>query len=264
MRGKKEIEEFEEERRRRRRSLAWGFIFALVTIILAGFFWTSCAHGQANDQPAVSIEGELGFWSQYLGNNGGIFHDAPVLQGNITAEFRGGLYVDLWASRAEGPWLSTYGDEGNLVVGYSPNDRLDLGVAYVLLSELSPTDAGWAYVQLTSRPIEQRGWSLSVFTKIDYYWPLETANDVEGYNFHLGATLTQGWGKWSSSQGAEVLYDTGAWGAGEGLVWIASVEVAREVGKTSVGLGAKYARGITVPEWDDRTGEFVFGTFIRF
>lgn len=240
-----------------------GLILALITMAIAAFVFGP--RGACGQEPSITVSGGVEWWSQYLGSTGGIFHDAPVMQGELTLTSSNGLYTGVWASYAdEGSWLSTYGGEGNLFAGYSPNDHLDLGVAYVLLSELSPTDAGWAYVQLTSRPIEEGSWSLSIFTKVDYYWPLKTADDVEGYNFHLGATLTQGWGKWSSSQGAEVLYDTGAWGAGEGLVWIVSAEVAYEIGKASLGLGVKYARGITVPEWDDRTGEFVLGTFLRF
>jgi len=284
----KGLEEYDEGRRNRRRSLVWGFILAFLTMLLAAALLAQRAEGQelntdellltsalvtgANvapsymaeeEEPLMTFSGGLEAWSQYFGGNGAIYHDRPVLQGNVTFSFRGGCYVDFWGSRTNGSWRATWGDEVDFTVGCG-NNFVDAGISYLLLSYESPSDVGWAYVNFTTPAYTEGGWSVAGFLKVDYFVPFETAQDYEGYNFHLGGRLSQEGDRWSSSQELEVLYDTGAWAAGDGFVWIASAEVARTVGASTVGIGAKYARGINLPEWDDRTGEFVVGTFVRF
>lgn len=285
----KGLEEYDEGRRNRRRSLVWGFILAFLTMLLAAALLAQRAEGQelntdellltsafvtgANivpayvteeeQEPFVTPSGGLEAWSQYFGSNGAIYHDRPVLHGNVTFSFRGGCYVDVWGSRTNGSWCATWGDEADFTVGCG-NDFVDAGISYLLLSYESPSDVGWAYLNFTTPAYTEGGWSIAGFLKVDYFVPFETAEDYEGYNFHLGGRLSQEGDTWSASQELGVLYDTGAWAAGDGFVWIASVEIARTAGALTVGLGAKYARGINLPEWDDRTGEYAFGTFIRF
>ena len=239
---------------------------ALTTNLMAGTVVMPVAVLQ-EDEPIVTFSGGIEAWSRYFGSSGAIYHDKPVLQGNVTFSFRGGCYVDIWGSRTNGSWRATWGDEVDFTVGCG-NDFVDAGISYLMVSYESPSDVGWAYVNFTTPTYTEGRWSIAGFLKIDYYKPFETVEDYEedyeGYNFHLGGRLSQEGDKWSTSQELEVLYDTGAWGAGEGLVWIASAEVARKAGTSTVGVGIKYSRGINLPEWDDRTGEVAFGTFIRF
>ncbi len=290
MRRKKEIEEFEEERRGRRRSLAWGFILALMTMGIGAFFGARCARGQGlnyeqfalssaiftgadvapsyvaeEEEPAWSLNAELGFWNQYLSSNGGVYHDRPVAQLELILVSTSGFYVGAWASRTEGPYRETWGDEADGFIGYEPNDFFDVGLLYILSPRTEESDWGMAYVKLTTPPLTQGSWSLSAHLGVDYLWPFKTHSDMEkGYNFRVGGELSQEGERWSAKQVAEVIYDTGAFGAGEGYLWVASVEVARTAGASTIGVGAKYSRGINLPEWDDRLGEFALGTFIRF
>ncbi|MCR4274974.1 MAG: hypothetical protein NUW02_02920 [Candidatus Campbellbacteria bacterium] len=269
MRNKQEEQrlgsQLNDSRKARSRSFLVGFILAVVTILLAVIFGSCAAHSQEIEQEsAVTFSGGIELWSKYLGSTGGVFHDKPVLQGNMTLLFRSGCYGDLWWSRARGRWLNSYGDEVDITVGCAPNDFIDFGVAYLLVSHLSPSDVGWVYVDLFTSSYKERGWSIKGYLKIDYYWPLQGIEPLAGWNTHLGAEVGKTFGKWSSTSSLEVLHDTGAFGAGEGLVWRASTEIAREVGSLSVGVGVNYSRGINLPDWDDRTGEIATGLFTRF
>ncbi len=285
---KRGLDEFDKERRGRRQALAWGLILALITMGIGFFFGAHCARGQELDyeeliltsafvtgtqivpsymteqeEPFVTFSGSVELWSQYEQLTGGIAHDKPVLQGNITIGIKD-FYIDVWGSRAEGAWMSSYGDEVDISFGYAPNDNVDIGVSYIVAADDAGPDLGWMYAQITTRTFTEGAWSLSAFLRGDYYWPLKHDGLPSGYNFHFGATLSREWELWSAESGAVVLYDTGAFGAGEGLVWRGHVEVARTVGASTVGIGVKYSRGINLPEWDDRTGEYAFGTFVRF
>lgn len=285
----KGLEEYDEGRRNRRRSLVWGFILAFLTMLLAAAFLAQRAEGQelntdellltsafvtganmvpsymTEEEPMWSLDGELGFWNQYLGSNGGIYHDQPVAQLELILVSPSGFYAGVWASRTEGSYRQTWGDEADVFVGYEPNDNLDVGLLYILAPTTEESDWGMAYLMLTTPPLSQGAWSLSAYAGVDYLWPLKELTDMEkGYNFRVGAEFSQEGQRWSAKQVAEVIYDTGAFGAGEGYLWMAGLEVARSVGGASVGIGMKYSRGINLPAWDDRIGEYAFGSFVRF
>lgn len=263
------------------KTLLWWVIAFLVVLPLA---CAVAAHGQeerdfvvltssvltgvggVEEESAVELTGELGFWSQYVGETGGVYHDRPVLQTELIAAFRSGLYVGAWASRTDGPYRETWGDEVDVFVGFEPNDNLDVGVMYILAPKDELSDWGSAYLKLSTPPLLEKGWSLVGFLKADYYWPLESLTEAEGaYNFRIGGQFSQEWERWSSAQRLEVLYDTGTFGSEEGYLWTAVAEVARQLGRLQVGFGVKYSRGINLEEDDWRAGgEVAFGTFIRF
>lgn len=298
MKGRKELHQYHEERdekskRRIRRVLVAAFVGTGLFIAVA------IAHGQEIDytqalltsvvlaggnpaalleeedllteekKPVFKMSGTASVSNKYLQSTGGVAHDDVVGQAGVTFTFVNGFlsgaYLDFWGSRGEGPWMSSYGDEGNSTAGWS-NDHLDVGVSYITASYLAPADIGWVYVRTYTNLVEWKGWATKGYLKVDHFWPLRGVEPKTGSNIHVGADVERRLGShWSTTLSGDVLYDTGAFGAGEGFVGLAKAEVLRDLGESlRVGVGIKYSHGLTVPRDDSRDGDIAYAIITRF
>jgi hypothetical protein len=78
----------------------------------------------------VSVE--VGYHSQYLGNNGGVFHPDPVLQGNATLGWKH-VYLDVWRSQTLKDGCRNFGCETDYTAGATfsvGKVDVDLSIAY--------------------------------------------------------------------------------------------------------------------------------------
>lgn len=101
-------------------------VFAIVTLSLL----------RPGDCYADSVTLKTTYGTDYLGSfTGSVIYSSPVVQSSLTLEHRG-LYLTAWGSySASGGWSSDYGDELDLIIGYTQTfaDRkltIDVGYMY--------------------------------------------------------------------------------------------------------------------------------------
>ncbi|MFA6495077.1 MAG: hypothetical protein WC246_01220 [Candidatus Paceibacterota bacterium] len=68
--------------------------------------------GTMTQAQSITVSAEV--FSKYLGGNGAIFYDSPVVQVDTTIAWANGIYVDAWKSCGSG-----FGNENDLSVGWT-------------------------------------------------------------------------------------------------------------------------------------------------
>jgi hypothetical protein len=93
---------------------------------------SEAAQAPVNDQPKVRFSGKTIVLSKYVAKIGLVPNEHAVVQTDVTAAFKNGMYFNLWtAARPDGK--ADFGDEVDLTVGWS-GKGLDFGVTYVDLT----------------------------------------------------------------------------------------------------------------------------------
>lgn len=167
------------------------------------------------DSSLVSFTLTTTLFNQYLGANGDIFYDGPVIQPDLFIAFPNGLYADVWVSRADGNLGEDFGDELDLTVGWS-NERLDVSAArfWVLggdVAQLKAVFAPWL--------LDYGANSFILDTKIEYYWPTASGGPAEGTMLRIGLSYSRQLSeRWSLSQRGGVFWDSGAFGYERGYL----------------------------------------------
>lgn len=201
---------------------------------------------------AADVSGTIWLKSQYVGANGGVFEDLPVLQGTVTVS-GDRCSVSLWASTTANGWKARGGDEIDYTVACwrSFGDTKVTGsVGYYDLA--MPGGA----LDYTVRA-DHRNW----YIKFSHYdtgnLPFDGGNAAAvGRNFTFDNA-----GKWTSSGYIEFNHDFGAFGFEEGAFAKAGASFSHPVGENTLSIGLDWSGPITVR---DRRGEVVMWVGISF
>ena len=95
-------------------------ILILLSVVI--IFGVMVSPAIADNEISVSFSSKL--WPRYLGADGTIYHDEPVLQSDIFISLPKGFYFDIWHSVGldDTDLSSNFGDEGpNFTLGWSGN-----------------------------------------------------------------------------------------------------------------------------------------------
>jgi hypothetical protein len=183
--------------------------------------------------------------SQYLGANGAIFEDRPVLQTEVSVSHEN-CWVSVWLSTAGDAWKYRGGDE----IDYNASCNWKVGDATVSLL-VAYYDLAMPGGASDVTIIFEKG---SYFGKVSSFathgLPFPGGEIVRaGRRFDLGT-----FHGWDLGASAEVAYDLGSFGFEEGLFGKLSFSGSRVLSETTrLSSGFDFADGITV---SDRHGEF--------
>lgn len=169
-------------------------------------------------------------WSKYLGPNGSMYHDKPVLQTAVSGELPKAFYWEVFHSIGldDGDFSSNFGDEIDLTVGktfeLSESLTLDASVAYwdtVDLLSSKPADVAVASTKLSLAT----GESSSVSLCFDRYVSTDTSIYASGYKVGLYASFEQEVRTGLTlSLEPSVSYDSGAYGYQK--AWVAALDAS--------------------------------------
>ncbi|MFH0830779.1 MAG: hypothetical protein V1895_01840 [Parcubacteria group bacterium] len=184
----------------------------------------------AGAEPKFSFGSSL--LSQYLGGNGAVFHDKPVLQSNLTISGSSGFYVDLWWSTGldDSNFDSNFGDEADVTLAWAgelARIGVDLGVTYITISpidNLPQDDLVDSFIKM-SKGFSVGQNSLSPYAKLEKY--LSQSDALFGGGTHLRTGMTHSWQfnkAWNLGQDFYALRDFGAFGNDPG--WLGSYSLA--------------------------------------
>jgi hypothetical protein len=155
--------------------------------------------------------------SYVLMDNSGLFHDKPVIQGDITATFENGLYASIWFSTSpESSWGNDLGDEIDPSFGWSGEIgngfRIDAALIYFYEPEESFPDIWYPKLVISH---EFLGWDVGL--KIGVYLPIDGS---EG-GWLIGPTASKTFeitDKWSIPVCLKLIYDDGGFGNDNGVI----------------------------------------------
>ncbi len=176
----------------------------------------------------VSVTSTSKLLSRYVGNNGAVLYNKPVVQTDVFVLLPRGFYADLWWSTGlDSTFSNDGGDEIDWNVGWSGQIGagvvFDVGVSFLDLAELfrgrGPIPdfvQPYTGIEKTFTPSESH--SLTPYLRIEFLLPVR--DDVrKGMYVHLGLKHT-----WKATeflvlnQKAFVLYDTGVAGFDPALI----------------------------------------------
>lgn len=182
--------------------------------------------------------------SQYLGANGAIFEDHPVIQTELSVS-HGNCWASVWLSTAGDGWKVRDGDEidYNASCKWQLNDTatFSLLVAYYDLA----MPGGASDLTLT---VENDRWYTKLSTYDVYDLPFPGGEIVRvGRKFRFEEVCG-----WTPSVAVEIAYDFGSFGFEEGAFGKISVATSRAVNAANLSIGVDFSDGITV---NDRHGE---------
>lgn len=181
-------------------------IFAVALILAVGL--TVNASAQTNYTLTTKV------FDKYLGANGSVFYDAPVIQPDLFVAFQNGVYADLWASRGDaGQWGEDFDSEINVSGGWA-NEFFDGGILYIA-TEPSASDVLEFYLGITTR--ELGGWA-KVYLKAEHYLAMTGNNPARGTITRFGLQGSQERGRLGFDWKVGGFYDTGAFGFSEGTL----------------------------------------------
>jgi len=185
----------------------------LILLFAIMIFGVMVSPTTADDEISVSFSSKL--WSRYLGADGAIYHDEPVLQSDIFISLPKGFYFDIWHSVGldDTDLSSNFGDEGpNFTLGWGGSWNqfgVDLGIAYIdglPTFKMKQGDSLLPYVELNRKFDITDSHSLTPFAKLELLFPLE---DGENLGDIFGG-LKHNWqlsDKFAVNQKAYLLYD---------------------------------------------------------
>ncbi|HPW34809.1 MAG TPA: hypothetical protein PK367_03595 [Candidatus Paceibacterota bacterium] len=178
-------------------------------------------------------------FSRYLGQNGGIFHDSPVIQTDLWAEWNSGVYADIWWSIPAD--MSNFHDgfaneiDYNLGWAGSAGDfNLDFGLLYIDVSPLVNVynDFYSPYGEI-GKSFDIAGEKIAPYLRIEYYDnadPNKTDDMKGGTWIYLGARhqlkISQ---STTISTNARLLHDSGAFGQKTGWLGQAFLTVRNKI-----------------------------------
>lgn len=213
-------------------------------------------------------------FSRYLGQNGGIFYDTPVVQTDLWAGWSNGVYADIWWSCAAngGGFHTTFANEIDYNVGIvKPLGayNVDVGILYIDVVPL-----GTVFNDVWS-PYAEIGRSFTLGTvAVAPYLRLEGYHNVDGSKTNFQPGWTQ-WGyagarwRWSItpaielSANARIFHDSGGFGKNKGWLGQAFVTTkAKMSARTAILTDIKFSTPIDVT--DDRTTEFIVGAGLSY
>jgi hypothetical protein len=195
--------------------------------------------------------------SYVLMDNAGLFHDEPVIQGDITATFQNGIYASLWFSTSpESSWGNDLGDEIDPSLGWSGDIgygfKMNIALIYFYEPEANFPDIWYPKMVISH---EFFGWDIGL--KIGVYLPIDGSEGgwLVGPMANKTFKVTD---KWSVPVTLKLIYDDGGFGNDSGV--IPSISTGLNY-KVSDGLSVSLSIAGCVPLWTDdaRKERFVLG-----
>jgi hypothetical protein len=215
--------------------------------------------------PLVTLSFNAKVSDLYLGGNGGVFHDGPVSQNDVTANFRNGCSVNFWISQGFDLQFSSGFDDEIDYSGWCAGSRygvdIEAGVIYIDAVNLghSPNGDVWGPYLKLSRSTES-GWGSSI--KFEPYIPGGSA--VEG-GWLIHGRVSYGrklFGDAVATLSVGPTYDDGAFGFRPGIIGFAALDLSIPWRGTTLGLFYKIATPIKGAS--DRQTEDVYGLTLGF
>lgn len=154
---------------------------------------------------------------KYVGGDGAVFYNNPVVQSNLFVGFSNGVYVDVWGSKSLTSGQN-YGNEVDSAIGYAKNG-LDIGLAHwnlMPVSTLSSEDMLSPYVEFS----KEWKYYLTPFAKVEGLISL----DGSGSKVRLHGGVSHVWQMtkdFSLSQKLSMVHATGS-----NAVWTARHEIS--------------------------------------
>jgi hypothetical protein len=197
---------------------------------------------------------------KYLGSNGGIFFDGPVIQPDIFVSFQNGVYADLWASRGDrGQWGEAFDSEIDFNAGWA-DENFDVGVLYIY-SEPSASDVLNLYATATT---DELVGGIKVFFKLEHYLAMEGNDPGRGSFTHLGLKGDRTLGNFNFGWTVEAFYDTGAFGFSDGTLVSGKATLLYDFGQLSLGPMIKATTPIHIANDDGREFDYAVGLVSQF
>lgn len=248
--------------RKRRITLLLAVALAIVSVLLYALVVSKPAGAT---ETIVTCKG----LSEYLGANGAIFHDKPVLQCDANIGLPGGINLNVWGSRANGSVAESFGNEGDITPSLARHIgqwTMEVGLAYYAITD--PANAGLEdvlnpYIDI-SRAIRPTGEATNiVFVKVDHFTAVRGSLPGPGWHYHLGLRNAIPIGAGSLDSTVEVFHDTGAFNSDSGM--FASVRAqlwTRPLRGFQFGPTVKWYAPITDVD-DGRESDLVYGFSVR-
>lgn len=193
----------------------------ILVIILIACLEVKIASAQEN----VSITLSSKIWTKYLGTNGFVYHEEPVIQTDLFISLPKGFYVDIWHSVGldDNNLSSNYGNELDYTLGWSGEIKgflFDTGISYFDIYktfENSGEDIIQPYVVL-SKEIPVSNSVFSPYLKAELPFSAKNSNS-KGIYLYAGINhlleLTE---KLSVNHEMYFLHDNGAFGLNSGII----------------------------------------------
>ncbi|PIR41877.1 MAG: hypothetical protein COV30_01655 [Candidatus Yanofskybacteria bacterium CG10_big_fil_rev_8_21_14_0_10_37_15] len=197
--------------------------FSLILLLLAGTSIQGQQQEEKNKKKNIHYILTSGFHNKYLGNDGAVFHDKPLLQTDFFIEFPkifDGCFIDIWISFGlDGTdFSSDFGDEVDVTGGC----RKEISFGFKFNGEVSWYDIFPVFslkngdvIKLKariSRPLHIRGEGFVLYFSDEIYLISKQTEHLKG-----GAIIRSGidWNKKIKNRvyvetGMEIFYDNGA------------------------------------------------------
>ena len=162
--------------------------------------------------------------SDYVGSNGRVFHKGSVNQSTLTLTAPSGVYVGTFGSV---PYSTTkaedYGYEQDFSAGWNGaycHFTFNPDVTYINLAPLSRMNGdAWQLSMMVARPIKTQGNTVTPYFLLNRYLPVVGKAPKAGTFYRFGVNHSMALSKFAINSGAEVMYDTGAFG--NDRMWLA-------------------------------------------
>ena len=154
--------------------------------------------------------------SEYMGFNGAIFHEQPVLQTDLSLSWPSGVYTGIWHSVGfdDKSLSSNFGDEVDIYVGWARSWRsLNVNTGTIFVDVYPVTTMPGGDVLFSYLEANTAFNSLSPFVRIDHSLPLVGQKPVRGT--FTSAGLRHQWAinqNTSIKQEIKTMHDTGTFG----------------------------------------------------
>lgn len=212
-------------------------------------------------------------WSEYLGANGAIFHDKPVLQTDLFILLPKGFYLDFWHSAGlnDTDFSSDFGDEIDVTIGWKGTIKgfgVNVGISYfniVELDEIPKGDVMQPYVGL-NKGFKIREHSFIPYVQAEFPFPVKGGTPEKGIFIRGG--IHHNWQPTpilAIHQKVGVAYDSGALGFEETGIAEYNVDTRWDVSKkiTLDIPSIKFMTPVTSVS-DDRGPTVVIGAGVTF
>lgn len=209
---------------------------ALVTIIVCLIGFAAPVSAQETPQPRISISGAVGTYSKYVVDNGAIWSEDPVVQGNVTVTFnRCGGYVDLWGSKDFNSEVD-FGDEIDVTAGWIFRD-LNLGVTFMDYAKVFGTkepDFFRPFIEIPLPTFPISGHRIQLYSRYEYYAATRDFDLNSGGWAILGIRHRWELSKhWAFRHQVKVVYDGGVFASMPGFLGVYDVGVDYALGSAT-------------------------------
>jgi len=169
--------------------------------------------------------------SEFMGANGAIFHNQPVLNSSLILSLPNGIYVGTWHSVGldNTDLSSDFGDELDLFLGFSNSYEkinLDAGIIYIdvhNLAKIPEGDVVYPYMEL-NMPMA----NLTPFVKVECSFPIVGIEPIKGTLSFIGTRHVWKLNKTIHvNQEIKTMYDSGAFGFDSG--WIGQYSISLNI-----------------------------------